>query len=116
MNKINVFLVNEDNDGRRLDNYLFSQFKKSIPKSKIYSSIRKKSIKVNGKRTKADYKIKLGDKITYPNFVIKHSVSNSANLEQHKELIKSAIIYESDRFIVVNKPPNYAVHGGSGLN
>lgn len=116
MNKINVFLVNEDNDGRRLDNYLFSQFKKSIPKSKIYSSIRKKSIKVNGKRTKADYKIKLGDKITYPNFVIKHSVLNSANLEQHKELVKSAIIYESDRFIVVNKPPNYAVHGGSGLN
>ena len=30
MNKINVFLVNEDNDGRRLDNYLFSQFKKSM--------------------------------------------------------------------------------------
>ena len=98
------------------DKKLFSQFKKSIPKSKIYSSIRKKSIKVNGKRTKADYKIKLGDKITYPNFVIKHSVSNSANLDQHKELIKSAIIYESDRFIVINKPPNYAVHGGSGLN
>ena len=64
MNKINVFIVNEDNDGRRLDNYLFSQFKKTIPKSKIYSSIRKKSIKVNVKRTKADYKIKLGDKIT----------------------------------------------------
>ena len=36
MNKINVFLVNEDNDGRRLDNYLFSQFKKSIPKSNVF--------------------------------------------------------------------------------
>ena len=116
MNKINVFIVNDDNDGRRLDNYLFSQFKKSIPKSKIYSSIRKKYIKVNGKRTKADYKIRVRDEISYPNFVIKHSVSNSANLEHHKKFIKNAIIYESDRFIVVNKPPNYAVHGGSGLN
>ena len=50
MSKINFFLVDEDNEGRRLDNFLFSNFKKSIPKSKIYSSIRKAKIKVNGKK------------------------------------------------------------------
>ena len=50
MSEINFFIVNKDNDGRRLDNYLFSQFKKGIPKSKIYSSVRKAKIKVNGKK------------------------------------------------------------------
>ena len=57
MSKINFFLVDEDNEGRRLDNFLFSNFKKSIPKSKIYSSIRKAKIKVNGKKSKPDYKL-----------------------------------------------------------
>ena len=52
MSKINFFLVNKDHEGRRLDNFLFSKFKKGIPKSKIYSSIRKAKIKVNGRKTK----------------------------------------------------------------
>tara|TARA_B100000212_G_scaffold294345_1_gene237025 strand:+ start:300 stop:1199 length:900 start_codon:yes stop_codon:yes gene_type:complete len=116
MSEINFFIVNKDNDGRRLDNYLFSQFKKGIPKSKIYSSVRKAKIKVNGKKAKPDQKVKGGDKITYPSFEIKHNIKNSSNLDLHINHIKQAIIYESDRFIVVNKPPNYAVHGGSGLN
>ena len=25
-------------------------------------------------------------------------------------------MYDSKNYIVINKPPNYAVHGGSGLN
>ena len=116
MSEINFFIVNKDNDGRRLDNYLFSQFKKGIPKSKIYSSVRKAKIKVNGKKAKPDQKVKDGDKITYPSFEVKHNIRNSGNLDLHINHIKQAIIYESERFIVVNKPPNYAVHGGSGLN
>ena len=62
MSEINFFIINKDNDGRRLDNYLFSHFKKGIPKSKIYSSVRKAKIKVNGKKAKPDQKIKEGDK------------------------------------------------------
>ena len=57
MTKINFFLINKENVGRRLDNFLFSNFKKGIPKSKIYSSIRKAKIKVNGRKTKPDYKL-----------------------------------------------------------
>jgi 23S rRNA pseudouridine955/2504/2580 synthase len=116
MSEINFFIVNKDNDGRRLDNYLFSQFKKGIPKSKIYSSVRKAKIKVNGKKAKPDQKVKDGDKVTYPLLVQKSNVSDSPNLQEHLNLIKNSILYDSKNFIVINKPPNYAVHGGSGLN
>ena len=116
MVKINFFLIKDDDKGRRLDNYLFSKFKKTLPKSKIYSSIRKAKIKVNRKKSKPDYKLLPGDKISYPEFTIKAKLSESPNLENHMEIINKSIIYDSDRFVVVNKPPNYAVHGGSGLN
>ena len=116
MSEINFFIVNKDNDGRRLDNYLFSQFKKGIPKSKIYSSVRKAKIKVNGKKAKPDQKVKDGDKVTYPLLVKKSNISDSPNLQEHLNLIKNSILYDSKNFIVINKPPNYAVHGGSGLN
>ena len=119
MTKINFFIVNKDNDGRRLDNFLFSKFKKGIPKSKIYSSIRKAKIKINGKKTKPDYKLQAGDKIGYPQLVQKTDINDSPNLndkKDHIDLIKNSIIYDSRNFIVLNKPPNYAVHGGSGLN
>tara|TARA_B100001250_G_scaffold328321_1_gene292795 strand:- start:1817 stop:2728 length:912 start_codon:yes stop_codon:yes gene_type:complete len=116
MVKISFFLVKDDDSGRRLDNFLFSKFKKSLPKSKIYSSIRKAKIKVNQKKSKPDYKLTIGDKISYPEFTIKAKLSESPNLDTHMEVIKNSIIYDSDRFIVINKPPNYAVHGGSGLN
>ena len=116
MSKINFFLVDEDNEGRRLDNFLFSNFKKSIPKSKIYSSIRKAKIKVNGKKSKPDYKLLYGDKIGYPELVQKADLTDSPNLNDHIALIKNSIVYDSKNFVVINKPPNYAVHGGSGLN
>ncbi len=116
MSKINFFLVDQDNEGRRLDNFLFSNFKKSIPKSKIYSSIRKAKTKVNGKKSKPDYKLLSGDKIGYPELVQKSDIKDSPNLNDHIELIQNAILYDSKNFIVINKPPNYAVHGGSGLN
>ena len=43
--------VDHDNEGRRIDNFLFSNFK-NIPKSKIYKVIRKGEVRVNSKRVK----------------------------------------------------------------
>ena len=41
---VKILEVNQDNNGRRLDNYLISIFK-NIPKSKIYNIIRKGRVK-----------------------------------------------------------------------
>jgi 23S rRNA pseudouridine955/2504/2580 synthase len=115
MNEIKFLIVDKENEGRRLDNILFGLFR-NIPKSKIYSSIRKAKIKVNGRKSKPEYKVNIDDKISYPIFTQQANLKDSPNLQQHQEKIRSAIIYESDKYVVINKPPNYAVHGGSGLN
>ena len=46
--------INIDNEGRRIDNFLISLYKK-IPKSKIYKIIRKGEVRVNSSRVKAHY-------------------------------------------------------------
>ena len=55
--------VDNDNIDRRLDNYLLSIFR-DIPKSKIYSIIRKGEVRVNSGRVKPQRKLKLGDIIS----------------------------------------------------
>ena len=52
--------VDHDNEGRRIDNFLFSNFK-NIPKSKIYKVIRKGEVRVNSKRVKPDTKLSKND-------------------------------------------------------
>ena len=86
MIKIEFLIIDQDNSGRRLDNFIFSKYKK-VPKSKIYSSIRKAKIKVNGKKSKPDYKLCEKDKISCPAFVEKKSVNDSPNISRYLELL-----------------------------
>ena len=44
--------VNENDSGQRLDKFLGKYFK-TMPKSLIYKGIRKKRIKINGKKAKS---------------------------------------------------------------
>ena len=115
MVKIEFLIIDEGNSGRRLDNFLLSKYKK-VPKSKIYSSIRKAKIKVNDKKSKPDYKLMQNDKVSCPIFTEKKNIGESPNLSNHINIIKNSIIYDSKNYIVINKPPNFSVHGGSGLN
>ena len=62
---VKILEVNQDNNGRRLDNYLISIFK-NIPKSKIYNIIRKGEVRINSGRVKPHKKIKTGDQIRIP--------------------------------------------------
>ena len=70
MNSKNLKIDN-DNSERRLDNYLFSIYK-SLPKSKIYSMIRKGEVRVNSKRIKPSYKLKSEDEIRIPPYLINY--------------------------------------------
>ena len=62
---VKKILINEDNEGRRIDNFLISIFS-TIPKSKIYNIIRKGEVRVNSSRKKPNYKLKLNDLIRIP--------------------------------------------------
>ena len=62
---VKKLIIDQDNSERRLDNFLFSIYK-NIPKSKIYNIIRKGEVRVNSKRIKPSYKLKIKDLVRIP--------------------------------------------------
>ena len=107
--------IDKDNSNRRIDNYLMSIYK-DLPKSKIYSMIRKGEIRVNSGRIKPMYKLNENDLIRIPPYlndtkpVIK-KISNDL-----KNTFKKLIIHDDNNYIVINKPSGIAVHAGSKNN
>ena len=106
--------VNDDNDGRRLDNYLLSLYK-DVPKSKIYSIIRKGEVRVNSGRVKPHTKIKTNDVIRIPPYLVNDSSMEKTPVfsESLINLIKTNIIYEDSNYLILNKPHGLPVHGGT---
>lgn len=110
----NIFIINEDSNGQRIDNFLLKTLKEAS-KSNIYKLLRKGQIRVNGKRTKQIYKVQLDDVVRIPPFLIpdeKGEIYISDNLQNQ---IREAIIFENNNFIVINKPSGVAVHSGTGI-
>ena len=106
--------IHNDNVGRRIDNYLLNVYK-SLPKSKIYSMIRKGEIRVNSGRIKPAYKLQLNDEIRIPPFLIDFK-NNKSDLKIPPSRIRefqSSIIDQNDDFVIVNKEPELSVHSGT---
>ena len=106
--------IDEDHAGRRIDNYLFNIYR-SLPKSKIYSMIRKGEIRVNSGRIKPTHKLQLNDEIRIPPYLIdfKNDESNLKIPPSRVREFNLSIIYQNDDYIVVNKDPELSVHSGT---
>ncbi len=101
--------------GQRIDNFLLRELK-GVPKSFIYRILRRGEVRVNKGRIKAVYRLKEGDRIRIPPVRVSETEASaipSKNLQLHLE---QAIVYEDERYIVLNKPSGLAVHGGSGMD
>jgi len=112
--KVKNIKIDLESKGMRLDNYLISLLK-GIPKSKIYSIIRKGEVRLNSKRIKPRHKIQEGDIVRIPPLKIieNETVKPSSNIV---EIIKEKIIFEDKSILVINKPVGIASHGGSGIS
>ena len=106
--------VDHDNQGRRIDNFLFSRFK-NIPKSKIYRVIRKGEVRVNSKRVKPDIKLSENDLIRIPPNLYNYDRPIEVDLKKYSYL-KDRVIYDDEDFLIFNKPSNFAVHSGTKNN
>ena len=71
--------IGNDHAGRRIDNFLINFFR-DLPKSKIYSMLRKGEIRVNSGRIKPLYKLKINDEIRIPPYLIDFK-NKEANLK-----------------------------------
>lgn len=102
--------------GQRLDNYLLRQLK-GVPRSRIYRLLRKGEVRVNGRRSKPDYRLERGDRVRLPPV----ARGTSRPLEELPlpqglaQTLAGAVLLEDSDLLVLNKPAGLPVHGGSGV-
>lgn len=109
-NEIQFIEIDESSVDQRIDNYLFKVFK-SVPKTHIYKIIRSGEVRVNKKRIKSLYKLKIQDVVRIPPLSF-----TEKTIKQPSRKLNLKILYEDEWFIVVDKPSGLAVHGGSGID
>ena len=108
-------VVEEDRTGQRLDNFLHATLK-GVPKSRIYQMIRKGEVRINKGRARADSKLQGGDTVRIPPVRMDHSAVPVAPGMSLARRLESAVLFEDDALLIVNKPAGIAVHGGTGVN
>lgn len=115
MSEVRYILVAEQDVGQRLDNFLF-RILKGVPKSHIYRIIRGGEVRVNKKRAQVSTKLILGDNVRIPPVRVSAPDASSVVPKHVGDKLLTNILYEDDRFLVINKPAGLAVHGGSGIS
>lgn len=109
-----TFIINSNDSGQRVDKFITKALP-DLPKSMMYRLIRKKDIKVNGKRCEISTRLECGDKVT---IYVKDELSAH---KQHDMTFLNVsadieIVYEDENIIIVNKPVGIDSHSGSGSN
>lgn len=111
--------IDEENEGVRIDRILRKELA-SVSLSEIYSSIRKGTIRVYGKRVKQNYRVKTGDTIEVNRGRAELISEKKSSIKKipffwHTECFKKyfRIIYEDEWLLVCDKPAGLVVHAGT---
>lgn len=116
-------VVDSEIEGMRLDRYLRKNFKDE-PLSRIFGAIRAGDVKVNGKKSKENYRLALNDTIVIKN-LFSENFDNKKSFEKNNlkkiqiqksdlEKYKKMIIFENEDFFIVNKSEKIPMHKGTG--
>ena len=100
------YIVKLNEIGKRIDAYI-SKVEKEISRTAVQRLIEEEIITVNGKKTKASYKVQEND-------IIEIGENKPKEIELKAEDIPIEIIYEDEDIIVVNKPKGLVVHPAVG--
>ena len=103
---IKKIIVNEENVGKRVDGFI-PNVQKDISRSMVQKLIENENIKVNNKKTKYSYKLKLNDEIEI-------SVPEAKEINLKAQDIPLEVIYEDKDIIVINKPKGMGGHPANG--
>lgn len=100
--------IGKNDAGQRLDKFLQKRFK-TMPASMRYMYIRKKCVKLNGKKCGINDMLREGDVLT---FYIKDEFFEAAE-EKHYEFLKAPskldIVYEDENLLLLDKKPGIPV-------
>lgn len=101
-------IVNKNDENNRLDKFITKSLP-LIPESMIYKSIRKKRIKVNGKKSEISYRLKEGDVLEfYMNDEFFEKSGKESNFKAAP--VNLDIVYEDENIIIINKKSGLIVH------
>ncbi|MGO1468725.1 MAG: RluA family pseudouridine synthase [Tissierella sp.] len=104
--------INENENEQRVDRFL-KKYLANASAGFIYKMIRKKNIKVNGKRTKPKSMIYEGDKIQL--YLAEDTIKKfEADREEVKSNIKLNIVHEDENIVLINKKSGMLSHGRGG--
>lgn len=99
-------MVNKEETNNRIDSYLAKK-EEELSRVAVQRLIEEEKILVNGKKTKASYKIQENDEIAVEE-------EKPKEIELKAQDIPVEIIYEDKDIIVVNKPKGMVVHPANG--
>ena len=113
---VQLLEVDSEWAGQRLDQFLMKLLP-TVPRSRIYRIVRRGEVRVNGGRAAPELRLKEKDKVRVPPIRVE-AETDAPSRPSHSALdrVRSAIVSEDDRLIVLDKPAGIAVHGGSGLS
>ena len=113
---IKSYIVDSTYNDMRLDRWLRNKIG-NIPQSLIEKFLRSGKIKVNKKKVKSSFKVKIDDKIDIFNLNFKENIiQKKKTYNPTNEIIKSnedLIIDDNENFIVLNKSAGISVQGGT---
>ena len=117
LTKVRQHQIAAEEAGQRIDNFLLRHFK-NIPKSHVYKMLRSGEVRVNKGRVQATYRLLEGDVVRLPPVREQPDSDKPAPKAPTglQSSLESAILYEDNALLVLNKPSGLAVHGGSGLS
>lgn len=109
------YIIDKEFEDVRVDKFLRKKLS-NMALTEIFKCIRVGKIKVNGKKTKENYRLKLNDvvklfmKVELESIQSEESKIKSSDLEE----IKQFIVYEDENLLILNKKPNMVMYKGSG--
>jgi len=112
---VTVVEIDAGASGQRLDNYLLTRLK-GVPRSLVYRLLRDGQVRVNKGRKKPHYRLCEGDQVRIPPLRQASRPERPALRDDDATALASAVLYEDDALLVLNKPSGMAVHGGSGIS
>ena len=117
--KPTTYTISDDDDGSRLDRVIARRMR-AIPHAMLQKMLRKKRIRLDGKKAEASTRVKVGqvielDPIRESNET--RAEKQSAPLTDSRAVqAQSWVLHKDKDILVINKPAGLAVQGGSGVS
>jgi 23S rRNA pseudouridine955/2504/2580 synthase len=108
------YIVGKNEQDVRLDKFLRKKYEK-MALTEIFKAIRTGKVKVNGKKSKENYRLQEGDALK---IFLESGLEREEKFiplsNRDKEIITEGLVYERDGIVVFNKPVDLVMHKGSG--